>query len=578
MSKQPEQETDRSPATLLDGGSGRRFGIGARIYLGLFGSVALVGLVSGLAYFYLSTIVASQSRLAEHSIPDLHGMMEVARESVGMVNASAPMASANSQPERKQMYAEFMIRRDLLLNLMEELRDRKAFGEETAVPELLNQLDAVLDSVFDSTRRRLEIQQQLELLTAELDDTVRSVENITTAALTGRESVAQSTAPEDRESALVLNPTLTELTRFASTAELYLGQALLLEGLEQLEIGQTRYEAATASLDALLQQLESQTLPQLPLLNSRLEVTGTGPSGILALRREQIERQQLESDAPRAGSQTANTLLSELGILAGQVKTEAEAINQRTRDSASNGIVVLIPVSLLSIAGAVLIGWFIVERSLLSRLVVPTGSMRALAGGDLKVPVAVSGNDEASDMAMALEVFRQNALEVECLISLQELTQEIGAKNRDLQHALEQIVAEEKLASPGQVAGGVAHEIKNPLNFIKNFNEISLELVEEITVVMAESQGVDKVLSEDINEILSDMRTNQGKVSEHSQRADGFVRSMLEHSRGKGDESRETDLNALLKQYRDLAYHASRAENTDFNIKEEKKWSPAFRH
>ena len=113
----------------------------------------------------------------------------------------------------------------------------------------------------------------------------------------------------------------------------------------------------------------------------------------------------------------------------------------------------------------------------------------------------------------------------------------------------------------------MAHEIKNPLNFVNNFTEVSVELIDEIGEILEETEDQDAEMIEEINEILGDLRTNLGKVREHSSRADGIVHSMLEHSRAEGGDWRETDLNALLKQYRDLAYHAMRAENTDFNLK-----------
>ena len=234
----------------------------------------------------------------------------------------------------------------------------------------------------------------------------------------------------------------------------------------------------------------------------------------------------------------------------------------------------LVLLTMLSVAGAVLIGWLFVGRYLIRRLVGLAVSMRDMAGGDLEAPVNVSGNDEVTDMANSLEVFRRYALEVQRLNLVEKLAQELDGKNKDLETALErlhraqeQIVAEEKLASLGQLTAGVAHEIKNPLNFVNNFTEVSVELIDEIGEILEESKDQDAEMLEEVNEILNDLRTNLGKVKEHSTRADGIVHSMLEHSRAEGGDWRETNLNALLKQYRDLAYHAMRAENTDFNLK-----------
>ena len=102
-----------------------------------------------------------------------------------------------------------------------------------------------------------------------------------------------------------------------------------------------------------------------------------------------------------------------------------------------------------------------------------------------------------------------------------------------MRKAQEQIVAEEKLASLGQLTAGVAHEIKNPLNFVNNFTEVSLELIEEIGEILEESADQKSDTVEEINEILGDLNVNLTKVREHSSRADCIVRSMLEHSRSE---------------------------------------------
>ena len=256
-----------------------------------------------------------------------------------------------------------------------------------------------------------------------------------------------------------------------------------------------------------------------------------------------------------------------------EVRNEAVAVNTESQSAATQGILWLVLLNVLSIIGAVLIGWLFVGRYLLRRLVGLAGSMREMASGDLEVPVGVSGNDEVTDMANALEVFRRYALEVQRLNLIEKLAQELDAKNQtlektleQLQRAQEQIVAEEKLASLGQLAAGVAHEIKNPLNFVKNFTEVSAELIDEIGEIIDESEDDEKLdLAGEIKEILGDLKVNLDKVREHGGRADGIVRNMLEHSRSGPGDWREVDLNALLKQYMELAYHAMRAENSDFN-------------
>ena len=200
--------------------------------------------------------------------------------------------------------------------------------------------------------------------------------------------------------------------------------------------------------------------------------------------------------------------------------------------------------------------------------------MRSMAEGNLEVPVEVQGNDEVTDMAEALEVFRRHALEVQRLNLVEKLADELKGKNeqleqtlKDLQTAQHQVIMQEKLASLGQLAAGIAHEIKNPLNFVNNFSEVSGELIEEVREVLQEvADKLPEEARDEVGGILDDLSSNLQKIQQHGKRADGIVHSMLEHSRGQSGERRAVDLNALLKQYADLAYHAMRAKDQQFNV------------
>ena len=148
-----------------------------------------------------------------------------------------------------------------------------------------------------------------------------------------------------------------------------------------------------------------------------------------------------------------------------------------------------------------------------------------------------------------------------------------------LQAAQEQLVQQEKLASLGQLTAGIAHEIKNPLNFVNNFSELSIELLDEVREELlaikspfvegtrdAQGSSVSNGSTELITEILNDIETNLRKIHEHGSRADGIVKSMLQHSRGGSGIIEPTNLNTLVKEFVNLAFHGMRAGKKPINV------------
>jgi signal transduction histidine kinase len=138
---------------------------------------------------------------------------------------------------------------------------------------------------------------------------------------------------------------------------------------------------------------------------------------------------------------------------------------------------------------------------------------------------------------------------------------------RQLQAAQAKLIHAEKMASLGQLTAGIAHEIKNPLNFVNNFAGLSVELLDELKATAAAVlETLDSDQRAEIDETIQMLTSNLEKIIEHGKRADGIVRSMLLHSRGGSGEWQSVDLNGLIEETLNLAYHGARAQDQSFNI------------
>ena len=160
------------------------------------------------------------------------------------------------------------------------------------------------------------------------------------------------------------------------------------------------------------------------------------------------------------------------------------------------------------------------------------------------------------------------------LNELRQRTDDLTQSLENLRTAQDRLVQTEKLASLGQLTAGIAHEIKNPLNFVNNFSGVSVELIDELQEAVATVKADEKTKSE-IAELAGTLRGNLEKIVQHGKRADSIVKNMLLHSREGSGEHRPVDINALVEESLNLAYHGARAEKEGFNITLQRAFDPA---
>jgi signal transduction histidine kinase len=214
-----------------------------------------------------------------------------------------------------------------------------------------------------------------------------------------------------------------------------------------------------------------------------------------------------------------------------------------------------------------------------------TGPIRALQAGaerlgrgDLAQRIEVRGVDEIGTLALRFNEMAARIQEAQETLEAKvaDRTRELARSLEELRSAQDRLVQTEKLASLGELTAGIAHEIKNPLNFVNNFAELSVELLAELRETMDQAgAAIDPALRADAEELCALLGDNLAKVTAHGKRADSIVRNMLAHSReGKG-ERRTVEFNALVEETLNLAWHGARAERPGFNVTLEKQLDPA---
>ena len=177
----------------------------------------------------------------------------------------------------------------------------------------------------------------------------------------------------------------------------------------------------------------------------------------------------------------------------------------------------------------------------------------------------------------AVETFADQAViaisNVNLFDEVQQRTRELSKSLDDLRTAQDRLVQTEKLASLGQLTAGIAHEIKNPLNFVNNFAALSAELTDELKDLLKPAT-FDETIRAEVDEITGLLKDNLAKVVQHGKRADSIVKNMLLHSREGSGEHRPADVNALVDESLNLAYHGARAEKPQFNVTLRRDFDP----
>jgi signal transduction histidine kinase len=225
----------------------------------------------------------------------------------------------------------------------------------------------------------------------------------------------------------------------------------------------------------------------------------------------------------------------------------------------------LVVLMLLATGAVLLIFPLAFRASLLRPLDRLLNAVRRVDSGDLDATVPVHGPDEFGRIAESFNgmasSLKQYSGEMEALVA--ERTSVLEGALLNLHEVQDRLVQQEKIASLGQLTAGIAHEIKNPLNFVNNFAGLSADLANEL---LAELRAHPDARLADVGASIEDLHANARRISEHGRRADSIVRSMMDHARGRPGHPRPVDLNELVEEHVGLAYHGRRANNPAFDV------------
>ena len=593
-----------------------RFRIATQLYLGIGGAVVLTVGASLVGWFSFNSVGQAQSQVNDESLPEMEAAFGVAQESGTLVDAAPRLMAATNPGDLALVSASVdEARENLEANLAILLGSESSEvsltaealelfdvsgGEETPevgrserirerVDSLIVNINAIRDDMtrlYDLNVRRDALRRELATIREKMDDTmVPVVDDQLFYTMTGYESLdAPPVSREEHftEDELARYRNLAGLQADATTANQLLESAFSISSAPLLEPLRERFESAKGSIERNIAALEESPLrDEITPLTSRLLELGTGDDNGFDLLEQRLQLIQRQQSLLELNSGIAIELVSDVNSLVDTARASADEATQASTQAIFTGRTLLLAISAVGVTGAVLISWLFVGRVLVRRIQLLSNWMLRMAGGDLEAQVELGGRDEVADMADALEVFRRHALEVQRLNLVEQLAEELQGKNdelesvlADLRKAQEQIVMREKLAALGELTAGVAHEIKNPLNFVKNFSESSAELLDELKEVLDENS--EKISEDDqsyIQEISDDLNANLNRILSHGDRANRIVQDMLMMGRETGEE-RPTDINALLDEHARLAYHSARATDPNFQLHIEQELGP----
>ncbi len=558
-----------------------RFRISTQLFAAFGVAVALTVAASLIGWFSFNRVGEAQAEVNDNSIPGMEIAFGVAEYSTALGAAAPRLATAATPAEVDEIWQQITAAREEFqvhlagLEQVDRQRSRTVRIYSEALETYIETIRGTKDVAFSLNDKSDDLLEDMVALRSGLESVlIPAVDDELFYIRTGRTELGGHIAGYSvhfSEEEFDTYRYLSALQADTNIALQQLSSVFSIFDPTLVEAQEERFESSIASIERNLESLDNEGLEaRLIPLYEEMRDLGLSRDGIFLVLRSRLllnDEQSVLLDLSRQQTTSLSTVVDELVLSAAE---SAEQASQTSSQAIATGGTLLLVISVVSVIAALLISWLFVGRVLLHRINLLSAKMRRMAAGQLDEEVEIIGHDELAEMASALEVFRHNSQEALRLNLVEELNTELEGKNTeleivldDLQTAQDQIVMREKLAALGEVTAGVAHEIRNPLNFVKNFSELSEELLQEMRETIEE--GAEKMDVDLIADISKDLVENLERIRHHGDRANRIVNDMLLMGRGSNN-WQSIDLNTLLVEHAMLAYHSARATDNEFQL------------